>query len=515
MLFRPLSDGTDSSRARTGLLVRSDPGIADAVLPSLEGAIQTPTWIIPTVRGTVPGIANTLLGRYCLSGDTDALQSSPQATLEASEISKASPLETAGLAYSSFCIGMAVLDFWNYKGTREPDGAAFFEQSPGWNARHYCNWEAFPGPLVLSIRSALSLFDFLEHHGHPVVVRDGDVVPAMQSSARKENKAPSGLVGDTRGSRMPVTVDRILNLQQVMQCEFYETLYEANSNLVAQSPMIPSDGRHARFVDAISTTADAEDSQDSVGNYRYDAESRTRQWAERMLDAARSRSLPGRVLLSMLAHGSETQLARSVAWALEQTSCYGSLIGGFNIVGLGVDGASSTDVYRLCSTLGEKLRANAPHLPVFCTGGSARVVDGSPPLVLRLIASGVDVVESRYPFIMAECGYALDLFNESCSPEEEVSAPTLYVSVRNGSWVKDARPFLLRCRSPASERRCRIGRKYARAYWYHLFQVHEMLGPILLILHNVQQYLAFFDEIQEAIREGSFHALCTRFQAIP
>jgi tRNA-guanine family transglycosylase len=313
---------------------------------------------------------------------------------------------------------------------------------------------------------------------------------------------------------MPVTVEQILDLQQTMKCDLYETLYKVIDAGTAQPMLETSDDYHSHPTEVSESTADCVSPSTAASDRILEAALHTEQWAERMLHLARMRQTPGRALLSISAKGSEAQLTRRATWVQTQLSQYGDLIGGFNLVGLGVYDTASVDLYCACRSMVEKLREIAPHLPVFCSGGAACVVDGSPPLVLRLIASGVDVIESRYPFVMAECGYALDLFHETTTSLREHSTSALYVSVRDVNWAEDARPLLLQSRSSASERHCSIGRTYARAYWYHLFRVHEMLGPILLSLHNVQQYLAFFEEIQKAIREDAFNAFCTRFSAM-
>ncbi len=51
---------------------------------------------------------------------------------------------------------------------------------------------------------------------------------------------------------------------------------------------------------------------------------------------------------------------------------------------------------------------------------------------------------------------------------------------------------------------CTVCRRFSRAYLRHLFMAGEMLGPILLSLHNLRFFAVFMARIREAIRRGTF-----------
>ena len=51
---------------------------------------------------------------------------------------------------------------------------------------------------------------------------------------------------------------------------------------------------------------------------------------------------------------------------------------------------------------------------------------------------------------------------------------------------------------------------YSRAYLHHLFKADEMLGPMLLSLHNVAFYMRLMAEIRQAVAERRF----ADFQAV-
>ncbi|MHC4944836.1 MAG: tRNA guanosine(34) transglycosylase Tgt [Planctomycetota bacterium] len=58
---------------------------------------------------------------------------------------------------------------------------------------------------------------------------------------------------------------------------------------------------------------------------------------------------------------------------------------------------------------------------------------------------------------------------------------------------------------------CPLCRRYSRAYIRHLFNTHEMLGPMLATLHNVHFYQKLMREIRIAIEAGYFTAFRTTF----
>ncbi|QEL13828.1 tRNA guanosine(34) transglycosylase Tgt [Limnoglobus roseus] len=78
------------------------------------------------------------------------------------------------------------------------------------------------------------------------------------------------------------------------------------------------------------------------------------------------------------------------------------------------------------------------------------------------------------------------------------------VKLRNSRHQRDPAPLEADCP-------CYCCRTFSRAYLHHLFRVDEMLGPILLSLHNIAFYLRLMRDSRRAIVEGrfaDFHAEC-------
>ncbi len=76
--------------------------------------------------------------------------------------------------------------------------------------------------------------------------------------------------------------------------------------------------------------------------------------------------------------------------------------------------------------------------------------------------------------------------------------------LRNQCHADDPRPIDERCGCVACRR--------SRAYIRHLFQAREMLGPILLSIHNLTYYQRLLTEARQAIQRDDFPAWCEEKQ---
>jgi queuine tRNA-ribosyltransferase len=82
------------------------------------------------------------------------------------------------------------------------------------------------------------------------------------------------------------------------------------------------------------------------------------------------------------------------------------------------------------------------------------------------------------------------------------------VQIRNSRFRADPGPLDKGCDCPA----CRGG--FTRAYLRHLFVAGEMLGPILLSLHNVRHFQRLLLDIQDAVRDDSWSRLADRWPVL-
>jgi queuine tRNA-ribosyltransferase len=74
------------------------------------------------------------------------------------------------------------------------------------------------------------------------------------------------------------------------------------------------------------------------------------------------------------------------------------------------------------------------------------------------------------------------------------------IRLRNARFTTDAGPLEAGCD-------CYCCRNFSRGYLRHLFSVEEMLGPILLSLHNVRFFQRWMADIRAAIRENRLASL--------
>ena len=61
---------------------------------------------------------------------------------------------------------------------------------------------------------------------------------------------------------------------------------------------------------------------------------------------------------------------------------------------------------------------------------------------------------------------------------------------------------------------CKACQKLSRAYLRHLFMAGEMLGPMMLSLHNLHFYSSLMRGIHQSIQEGRFAAFYKKWNQV-
>jgi queuine tRNA-ribosyltransferase len=112
---------------------------------------------------------------------------------------------------------------------------------------------------------------------------------------------------------------------------------------------------------------------------------------------------------------------------------------------------------------------------------------GRPQDVLNAVARGIDMFDCVLPTRNGRNAQAFTL-----------DGP---VRLRNACHRRDSAPLESDCV-------CYTCRTYSRAYLHHLFSADEMLGPILLSLHNVAFYSRLLAQARQAIAEHRFAPFC-------
>jgi len=127
------------------------------------------------------------------------------------------------------------------------------------------------------------------------------------------------------------------------------------------------------------------------------------------------------------------------------------------------------------------VRVTMPFLPAYRPRYLMGV--GFPIDVLRAIAEGVDMFDCVAPTRMGRNATAF--------------TPQGRLRLRNSAMSRDGRPVADGCG-------CACCRLYSRAYLHHLFRVGEMLGPILLSIHNLSFYADLMAGARQAVSTGTF-----------
>lgn len=192
-------------------------------------------------------------------------------------------------------------------------------------------------------------------------------------------------------------------------------------------------------------------------------------------------------------------------------------VAGFWIGGLGYSESLSLRATVLKTVMGALPEALPRFLPLS---------SGSPLEVLQAVLLGVDVLEIPCPVIAAQDGTAFTFSWELSEaeadalpePEKEALAallPQEAALFQAASSIPVARQLQLRteaCRedfgpiSPDSP-----VKQYSRAYLFHLFQVRELLGTMLLTEHNLHVYTGFFEAVRAHARRGTLRKYAAWF----
>jgi queuine tRNA-ribosyltransferase len=197
-----------------------------------------------------------------------------------------------------------------------------------------------------------------------------------------------------------------------------------------------------------------------------DAMLRTVRWAERCRAAATKQD---QVQFAIVQGGTDPELRAECARKLVSIDFAGYAIGGLSV------GESMLDMLDMLDVTVGLLPADKPRYLMGL---------GRPQDILQAIRRGIDLFDCVLPTRNGRNGVAF------------VSEGPL--RLRNKQYDCDRRPLEEGCFCPA----CRHSRGYLR----HLFMAGEMLGPILLSVHNLTHFQHLLAGARRAIAEDRFEA---------
>lgn len=195
-----------------------------------------------------------------------------------------------------------------------------------------------------------------------------------------------------------------------------------------------------------------------------EAMERSIRWAARCLNAA---SREDQARFAIVQGGLDAELRRQCADELTKMEFEGFAVGGLSV------GETPASMYQA-------IEWTTPHLPRDCPRYLMGV--GRPIDMLEAIARGIDLFDCVMPTRNGRNALAF--------------TSTGTVRMRNAVHTQDFAPLDPECPCPA----CRHSRSYLR----HLFLAKEMLGPILLSIHNLTFYQRLMQQARTAICEGRF-----------
>jgi len=192
---------------------------------------------------------------------------------------------------------------------------------------------------------------------------------------------------------------------------------------------------------------------------------RTVAWAKRSKDA--HQDVKG-LLFGIVQGATFEELRSECAKRLVDMDFDGYSIGGVSV------GESSNLIYNIIELVAGLL---PPDKPRYAMG------IGYPFDIVEAVERGVDMFDCVIPTRYGRNGTA---FTSSGK-----------VTIRNATYAEDFKPLDHKCG-------CYTCRNFSRAYLRHLFNAKEMLGLVLLSLHNVYFFLDLMRRIRQAIKEDKF-----------
>jgi queuine tRNA-ribosyltransferase len=204
-----------------------------------------------------------------------------------------------------------------------------------------------------------------------------------------------------------------------------------------------------------------------------DAMARSIRWARRCLEAA---SRDDQARFAIVQGGLDTTLRVQCARELAAMEFEGYAVGGLSV------GEAPSEMYRVTAATCPELPQQKPRYLM----GVGRPID-----LLESVSRGIDLFDCVMPTRNGRNALA---FTDSGQ-----------LKLRNAAHREDTRPLEADCPCLA----CRHSRGYIR----HLFNAGEMLGPILLSIHNLTYYQRLMRDARQAIEEDRYEAFVAEKKA--
>lgn len=198
---------------------------------------------------------------------------------------------------------------------------------------------------------------------------------------------------------------------------------------------------------------------------------RTVRWA---CECKKAHSNPNQLLFGIVQGGTDLPLRTQCARELVKLDFDGYAIGGLSV------GEGHSDMIRTVAHTAELL---PPQKPRYLMGV------GTPADIIAAVQDGVDMFDCVLPTRNGRNAFA---FTED--------GP---LRLRNSTHINDAKPIQTGCD-------CCCCVNFTRAAVRHFFNIGEMLGPVLVSLHNLSFYQRLMAKIRQAIEKNEFSSWADR-----
>jgi len=199
--------------------------------------------------------------------------------------------------------------------------------------------------------------------------------------------------------------------------------------------------------------------------YNEIALDRTHQWAERCLKA---HSNPDQALFGIVQGGVFEDLRIASAQFISSLDFPGNAIGGLSV------GEKKTEMLDILDIVPEYLPDDKPR---YLMGV------GTPYDIVQGVARGIDVFDCVNPTRLARHKTAITWYGR--------------INISNQVYASDKNPLVENCS-------CYTCQHFSRAYIRHLVKSNELLGPILLSIHNLHSLINLTSTLRSSILEGKF-----------
>jgi queuine tRNA-ribosyltransferase len=199
------------------------------------------------------------------------------------------------------------------------------------------------------------------------------------------------------------------------------------------------------------------------------------EWAERCL---RAHQRPDQALFGIVQGGMHLDLRLESARRLIAAEDANRAAGGRRFDGFGIGGYSvGEDHDVMFETLGTVARSLPADRPRYLMGV------GNPTTLVRAVREGVDMFDCVLPTRTARMGTAFSSRGR--------------MNLRNAKFTHDFGPLDPDCTCPTCT-------QFSRAYIRHLVKSNEMLGGILLSIHNLHFLINLMDRAREAVLADAY-----------